>query len=258
MQSLGMRSVEELGLRAQGGRGESELLLTDGRPSLEILRLLGLSRLGELGAGSCWKKCTEKKKVPQRCFRYGPGAGFHLNMPCQLGVRLMLPPKSRPPKMPHPTACPATRPAQLLQVATPPPQNKWGLGDRSSTSPITRPRYPTPAGDKLGCVPYRLRYCLFVPLAGLSLCNPRLVACMYPRTLMPIRLSGRQLCTADMLPRFRKVPGVPACAAACHCKGLVPHTQYPSCPWHQRLDAAAYGQSHPDLTRASIQTSCPE
>lgn len=90
------KCVEESGSQSSEGRGESELLLTDGRPSSEILRLLGLSRLG---AGSCWKKCTEKKKVPQRCFRYGPGAGFHLNMPCQ---RVS---DSCPPKIPPPQNC---------------------------------------------------------------------------------------------------------------------------------------------------------
>lgn len=102
------------GSQSSRGKRRGELLLTEQmeRPSLEILRLLGLSRLG---AGAVGKNAQQKKKVPQRCFRYGPGAGFHLNMPCQQ-VSDSCPPKMPPPKNATSHCCPA--PSQFRQPAS--------------------------------------------------------------------------------------------------------------------------------------------
>ena len=181
-----------------GGERRGELL-TDGRPSLEILRLLGLSRLG---AGAVGKTAQREKKVPQRRFRYGPGAGFHLNMPCQR-VSDSCPPKSRPPKNATYRCCPASL---LLQVATPPPQNNRALGDealcRQSPGP-DNPRLPVISWDVCS-THYGTVQC---SKPDLSLGNPRLLdvlrTCADPPVWPPA-------VHADALPRFRKVPGVPA------------------------------------------------
>lgn len=105
------------GSQSSRGKRRGELLLTGGRLSLAILRLLGLSRLG---AGSCWKKCTEKKKspstlLPVRAWDWLERASIstcHAN-----GCQTHVPPKSRPPKKCH---IPLLAQHQLLQVATPP------------------------------------------------------------------------------------------------------------------------------------------
>lgn len=114
------KCVEESGSQSSEGRGESELLLTDGRPSLEILRLLGLSRLG---AGSCWKKCTEKKKSPSTLLPVRAWSGLPSQHAMPAGVRLMSPQNPAPPKTATSHCSPSS---QLLQVATPPPQNNRG------------------------------------------------------------------------------------------------------------------------------------
>lgn len=80
------------------------------------------------GAGAVGKNAQQQKKVPQRCFRYGPGAGFPSQHAMPAGVRLMSPQNPAPQKchIPPPTAI-AQHPArQLLQVATPPTQNNRG------------------------------------------------------------------------------------------------------------------------------------
>lgn len=90
-----------------------ELLLTDGRPSLELLRLLGLSRL-QLGAVG--KNALRKKKVPQRCFHYGPGSGLpsqHAMQPMPAGVRLMYPQNPAPPPQKKKSHIPPTAPQHL-------------------------------------------------------------------------------------------------------------------------------------------------
>lgn len=91
------------------------------------------------GAGAVGKNAQQKKKVPQRCFRYGPGAGFPSQHAMPAGVRLMSPQNPAPQKCHIPLLLPSTQPANCCR-SRPLLPKIIGARGRSSTSPITTPR----------------------------------------------------------------------------------------------------------------------
>lgn len=76
------------------GKRRERVIINRWAAEFRILRLLGLSRLG---AGSCWKKCTEKKKS----LNVASGTGLERASPqhaMPAGVRLMYPQNPAPQK----------------------------------------------------------------------------------------------------------------------------------------------------------------
>lgn len=214
----------------RGKRRERVIIKTNGRPSLEILRLLGLSRLGELG--SCWKKCyssssSRKKKVPQR--------GFHLNMPCQLGCQTHVqPPKIPPPKNCHiPLLCLfAQHPAPSCCRSRPLLPKIIGARGRSSprrqSLGVDNPRLPVISWD---CVPYRLRYGLFCTVVQHPACH-YVIPAWWARTHVAPYLRRSACLAASCAPR-QSIRGFGSCRGfllvvlPTSCKGLVPPAFYP-------------------------------
>lgn len=218
----------------RGKRRERVIIKANGRPSLEILRLLGLSRLGELG--SCWKKCysstsSRKKKVPQR--------GFHLNMPCQLGCQTHVqPPKIPPPKNCHiPLLCLfAQHPAPSCCRSRPLLPKIIGARGRSSprrqSLGVDNPRLPVISWD---CVPYRLRYGLFCTAVQHPACH-YVIPAWWARTHVAPYLR-RSACLAASCARGCAAAVSEAAGGSClwSCQPtarvscLLPSTHY---PWH--------------------------
>lgn len=152
------------------------------------------------------------------------------------------PPKSRPPKNCH---IPLSLLCLIAQHPAPSccrsrPLLPKIIGARGRSSPrrqslgVDNPRLPVISWD---CVPYRLRYGTVryvLYYAQLSLCNPRLVGTCADPLVWPPAVH------ADALPRFRKLPGVPACGPANQLQGSRASYLLPTTLGIQRLDTAAY------------------